>query len=262
MLQKYIPSKLDYYKDLILILTQKEIKVKYKSNILGYFWSVAHPLAFALTYFFVFKVVMRFNIPHYALFLIAGLFPWQAFSNSLMVSTSVFVNNASLIKKLKFPRYFLIFSVLLNDIFHFVMSLPVLLFFLCLYGLIQWGIFLWLLYIPLNLFSQFLITFGLALIIGSMNVFFRDMERLVQIFLNLWFYFTPILYTLKMVPPRFSFYMQGNPLTLIMLNWQKIFLEFSFDWVRWMLSLGIGGFLLFLGILVYSRLNPKFSEVI
>ena len=88
-----------YYFDLLLALTQKEIKARYKSSFLGYLWSIANPLSLALVFFLAFKVFMKIPIENYALFLIAGLFPWQWFANSVVGSAGVYLGNASLIKK-------------------------------------------------------------------------------------------------------------------------------------------------------------------
>lgn len=101
-------KRLEYFRDLLFVLTQKEIKVRYKSSWLGYAWSIAHPLVFALIYFVAFGLFMRVQIPHYPLFLIAGLFPWQWFANSINVSPNIFLQNTMLIKKVKFPRNILV----------------------------------------------------------------------------------------------------------------------------------------------------------
>ncbi len=79
------------YKDLIFVLTQKEMKLRYKNNVLGYLWSIAHPLAFATVFYIAFKVFMRIKMENYQLFLITGLFPWQWFSNVVTSSTMMFL---------------------------------------------------------------------------------------------------------------------------------------------------------------------------
>src|SRR4030043_1394579 len=115
---------IEYYKDLVLALTQKELKVKYRRSFLGYLWSVANPLALALVFFIAFKVVMRIQIENYTLFLISGLFPWQWFSNSVSSSAMAFVSNASLIKKVNFRSESLVVATVLNDMLHFILSVP------------------------------------------------------------------------------------------------------------------------------------------
>ena len=88
-----------YIIDLITILTAKEMKIRYKNNVLGYFWSVLQPLSFAIVYFIAFKIVMRIEMENYTLFLITGMFPWQWFFNSMNESSRLFISNQSIIKK-------------------------------------------------------------------------------------------------------------------------------------------------------------------
>src|SRR4030043_2235766 len=122
-----------HYFDLITVLTQKEMKVRYKSSFLGYLWSIAHPLAFALVFFIAFKIVMRIAMENYTLFLIAGLFPWQWFSNSVNASPMAFLLNASLIKKVSLPRNILPLATVLQDMIHFLLAIPVIVLFLFIY---------------------------------------------------------------------------------------------------------------------------------
>ena len=86
-------------RDLIYILTAKEIKTRYKNSVFGYVWSLANPLAYALIFYFAFGIIFRFKVENYALFLICGLFPWQWLNNSITSSTRIFLQNANLIKK-------------------------------------------------------------------------------------------------------------------------------------------------------------------
>src|ERR1700736_131863 len=113
------------YFDLILTLAQKEIKVRYKNNVLGYLWSLANPLASALVFYFAIQVVFKSSVPNYPLFLIIGLFTWQWFNNYLVGACGVFLANGSLIKKSVFPRSVLPIALNLQDAFHFMMSIPV-----------------------------------------------------------------------------------------------------------------------------------------
>src|SRR4030043_1369754 len=179
-------SKIQHSIDLITVLTQKEMKVRYKSTFFGYLWSVAYPLAFALVFFIAFKVIMRIQIENYALFLIAGLFPWQWFSNSVNASPTVFLGNASIIKKVNFPRNTLPFMTVLQDMIHFILSIPVIVLFLFLYQ--KSPSLSWIYGIPLLLVIQFFLTYGVSLVVSSINLFFRDLERLTSIFMMLLFY--------------------------------------------------------------------------
>ncbi|HPP07434.1 MAG TPA: hypothetical protein PLW88_08675, partial [Syntrophorhabdaceae bacterium] len=95
-----IDKRLQHFIDLIIVFTQKDLKVRYKNSFLGYLWSVGHPLAFAIIFYIAFKLIMRVPIENYALFLICGLFPWQWFSNSINASPMIFLGNAQIIKKI------------------------------------------------------------------------------------------------------------------------------------------------------------------
>lgn len=113
------------YKDLIIELLRKELRVRYKQLALGYIWSIANPLAYAMIYYFVFMVVLKVPTPNYPVFLIASLFPWQWLSNSIMVGPMTFYGNSPLIKKTSFPRFLIPLVVVLQDGIHFFVSLPI-----------------------------------------------------------------------------------------------------------------------------------------
>jgi lipopolysaccharide transport system permease protein len=203
-------TSLAYYKDLVVVLTQKELKVRYKRSFFGYLWSIANPLALALVFFIAFKIFMKIPIENYTLFLIAGLFPWQWFLNSVNSSATVFIGNATLIKKMHFRHEVLVVATILNDMLHFLLSIPVIILFLFIYGM-QPSI-MWLVGIPALLIVQFIITMGFSLAVSALNLFFRDIERIVFIFTSLMFYMTPIIYSEEMVPAEYRTLILSNPL--------------------------------------------------
>ncbi len=249
-----------YYRDLILVLTHKEIKVRYKNNVFGYLWSIGHPLAFAFVFFIAFKVVMKIQMEDYALFLIAGLFPWQWFSNSVNVSPMVFLGNASIIKKINFPRNIIPFTTVLQDMIHFVLSIPVIVLFLLLYYKLP--SLTWLYGIPLLLGIQFLMTYGVSLMISSINLFFRDLERLTTISTTLLFYFTPIFYPETMVPERYKFLLNLNPLAPLIISWRNLFLHGQLEQASLAISLSYSILAFIIGYLIYKKLSWKFAEVL
>lgn len=249
-----------YYIDLIFILTKKEIKIRYRNSILGYFWSIAHPLAFALVFYIAFKIVMRINVENYTLFLIAGLFPWQWFANSVNSSAGVFLGNASLIKKLNFPKSVLPLTTLLNDAVHFIFSIPVIAIFVAMYSIpIRLS---WLYVIPILMIIQIVFTYGLCLAISSINLFFRDMERIILIFTTLLFYFTPIFYPETMMPGSYKSLIKLNPLACLIINWRMLFLDGIIDFTYLFISLIYAILTFFLGYTIYKKLSEKFAEVL
>lgn len=253
-------SKTKHLIDIATVLLQKDLKVRYKSTFFGYLWSVGHPLAYALVFFVAFKVVMRIQIENYALFLISGLFPWQWLSNSMNASPAIFLSNWTIIKKINFPRNMLPFTLVLQDMVHFILSIPVIVLFLVYYG--KHPSITWTYGIPLLLIMQFSMMYGLSLLISSINLFFRDLERLTIIGLTLLFYFTPVIYPETMIPEQFRPLLLINPFAHLMVNWRNLFLDGSIQ----PLFLGITAvyslLILLMGHGVYRRLSWRFAEVL
>lgn len=253
-------SNLQHMFDLVVVLVQKEMKVRYKNSFLGYVWSVGNPLAFAFVFFIAFKVVIRIRIEDYVLFLIAGLFPWQWFSNSVNASPMIYLGNASLIKKVSLPRNLIPLSLVLNDMIHFILTIPVISLLMLLHH--KAPSFSWFYLIPLMLVIQFLLTYGLCLAISSVNLFFRDMERLVIICVTFLFYFTPVIFSEAMVPDRYRILLKVNPLASLMINWRNVFLKGTLDLNAFLVSSGYAVLLFGLGFFIYRKLSPRFAETL
>lgn len=249
-----------YFIDLTTVLTQKELKVRYKNSFFGYLWSVAHPLAFAAVFFVAFKVIMRVQMDDYVLFLIAGLFPWQWFSNSVGISPHIFLGNASIIKKVNFERSAGVLAAVLNETIHFAVSIPVIVFFVYFYN--RGAHASWLYGIPLLMLVQFMLTCGLALAVASVNLFFRDLERIAVITVSMLFYFTPVIYSLDMVPPQYRALVNLNPLAPLMASWRSLFMYGTLDAGLVALSAVYAAAALAGGYLVYRKLVWKFAEVL
>lgn len=249
-----------HYIDLIIVLTQKEIKVRYKSSIFGYLWSVGHPLAFAFVFFVAFKVVMRIQMEDYALFLIAGLFPWQWFANSVNVSPMIFLTNSSIIKKVDFPRNIIPFTMVLQDMIHFVLAIPVIILFIFIYH--KSISFSWLYGIPILLILQFLMTYGVCLIVSSINLFFRDLERMTSLLIMLLFYFTPVIYSEMMIPERYKDLIALNPLALLIISWRNLFLYGQLELSILMICAGYSIFTFLISCLIFKKLSWRFAEVL
>jgi lipopolysaccharide transport system permease protein len=250
----------EYLKDLVVVLTQKEIKLRYKSSWLGYVWSVANPLAFATLYFIAFRIFMRVDIPQYPLFLIAGLFPWQWVANSVSAAPGLFLGNASLLKKVRFPRNVLVAVSVLNDGIHFLCAIPVLVGFLFLYG--SRPSLSWLIGIPFLALGQFMLVYGLALAISSLNLFFRDLERLTTLVVTFLFFLTPIVYSESMIPMRYRPLVYLNPAAPIVLNWRELFLSGGLNWSFIALAYVYALVACAVGTAIYIKLSRKFAEVV
>jgi lipopolysaccharide transport system permease protein len=251
-----------YLADLVLLLLEKDMKVRYKSSWLGYAWSVANPLLFTVIYYVAFGIFLRIEIPGipYPLFLIAGQFPWQWLASSVGNAPVVFIGNSSLIKKVRFPRNVLVASGVLSDALHFFLTIPVIVAALLWYGFApSWS---WILGIPLLGAAQFLTAYGIAIAVASVNLFFRDLERLVALGLQVLFFLTPIIYSVSIVPVEYHKWIKLNPIAPLIRGWQKLFLDGHLDplligaaYLTAIVCLGVG-------TLVYRALSPRFAEMV
>ncbi|WP_456436041.1 ABC transporter permease [Thermovibrio ammonificans] len=254
-------DRLIYYRDLLIELIKKDIKVRYKNSYLGYFWSLANPLAMALIFYFIFKIITKVKMENYTLFLISGLFVWQWISNSILAAATIYINNSSLIKKVNFPRNFLVLSLVFSEGFNFLVSIPVILMF-CLYYHQKISLLLWLFAIPLLLIPTVVFIYSVALTVGTVNLFFRDMERLVNLLLTFLFYLTPIIYPISMVPEKYKTLIYLNPFVPFALIWQKLFFWNTFDIKSYAVATLYSVVALAISTKIYNKLKYKFAELV
>lgn len=246
---------------LITVLTKKEFKVRYKGSFLGYLWAIVHPLMFAFVFYIAFKAVMKVQIENYTIFLISALFAWQWFAGAIVLSSTSYLANAQIVKKIKFPRYILPLSNILMESLHFIISIPVIIFFLYIYN-VQPNYLMILAYSPVLMSLQIMFMFGLSLIFSSVNVFFRDTERLLSVGILLWFYVTPIIYSIELIPSEYSQYMYLNPMIPFIESWRHLFIEGAIE-TQYIPSMIISGLTAMLvGSFVYNKLKYKFTEVL
>lgn len=249
-----------YLFDLISVITEKELKVRYKSSILGYLWSIANPLLFAMIYYFIFKLVMRVQIPNYTIFLITGLFPWQWFASSTNNSLFAFIANAQIIKKTVFPRSVIPLSNVMMEFLHFLCTIPVIIVFLLIYDMRPHISWLW--GVPIIALAQMIFTFGLSLMLSTLNLFFRDLERFITLGLMLMFYCTPILYSLDLIPEQYRSFVEGNPLSLLIICWRDLFMNGNLD-LLYIGELYIYAFaMMLIGGWIFNKLKYRFAEIL
>jgi lipopolysaccharide transport system permease protein len=253
-------ATLAHHRDILLVLVSKELKLRYKNTFLGYAWSVLHPLAMAMVFYLVFKVFMKIRMEDYSLFLITGLFAWQWFQNSLGASSAVFLNNSTLIRKVRFPRSYLVLAGVLNDLFHYAVSIPVILAFM-LYSH-RYPSVAWIWGIPLLLGIQLMLTYGIALLVATGNLFFRDLERLTLILTMLWLYLTPVIYPVSMVPERWRWGLYVNPVAPLIVGWRSLFMEGTLSFDLTVAGLGWAVLLMIVGYHTYRAVEWRFAELV
>jgi lipopolysaccharide transport system permease protein len=253
-------SRLPYAWDLLLVLVRTELKLRYRGTSLGILWSLANPVAFALVLNIAFQHVLKLQFDHYALFILSGLFPWQWFTNSLGPGCAVFVNNASLVKKLPFPRFALCGAVVLGDFVNFVFCLPVLAA-LTLWEGLPLDPLTWLVGVPVLLSIQTLLAMSIVTILACVNAYLRDLDQLVRVSLLLAFYVTPVLYPFSMIPPRLVWIVYANPLAPVIVSWRALVLDGALSpWigVAALQAVALG----LLALVFYRRLVGRLAEVV
>ena len=185
------------FRALIITLVLRELRARYRGSWLGFLWSFLNPLLLMVVYVLVFSVYMRAPMEKYAVFLFSGLLPWLWFSSSLGHATSVIVGSGALVKRILFPAEILPLVSVLSNMVNMLLSLPLLFLFLFGFGVRPGPA---LLFLPLLLMLQFLLTAGLALPLAALNVHLRDVEQILANGLVLLFFLSPILYPVSTVP--------------------------------------------------------------
>ncbi|MFM9381085.1 ABC transporter permease [Pseudomonas sp. UV AK001] len=215
------------YRGFILGSVQREFQSRYRNSLLGALWPVFNPLSMIIVYTVIFSHIMRARLPGvddsmaYSVYLCAGLLAWGLFSEITLRSQTMFLDNANLLKKISFPRICLPVIVLCNAAINFAIIIGLFLGFLLITG--RWPGMALLALIPL-IALQMLFCAGLGMILGVLNVFFRDVGQLFAICLQFWFWLTPIVYPMSILPEWVQRLLQLNPLTNLIGSYQNLFL--------------------------------------
>jgi ABC-type polysaccharide/polyol phosphate export permease len=243
-------------------LTLREIKSRYKQSFLGYAWVIFNPLAQMLIMTFVFSIILRIpslGVP-YPLFLFSALLPWNLFSNSLSHAVNALVENAPLIKKIYFPREIFIKSTLIAKVVDFLLATLIFIAFAIYYkSTVTWYV-LWI--IPIFLIQE-LFTYGLALGLAAINLFYRDIQYLLSLILVLWMYVTPVIYPMEMVPEKYRFVFMFNPMAVIINAYRQVILggsnpNYSSLLIAFLLSVVV----YLVGKKVFKQLEGLFADVV
>ena len=190
------------FKDLIRNLVSRDLKVRYKNSILGVLWSWLNPLFMMIVYTIVFIYMRQSDngvVPNsdFPVFVLCALLPWNFFAGSLMQSVGSIVDNAALVKKVYFPREILPLSVVLSNLVNFGIALIVLFPMLLIFGI---GFTRWLLLLPVIILIQFCFITGVSFVLSTLNVFYRDTKAIMDVAMMAWFFVTPIIYPIDILP--------------------------------------------------------------
>lgn len=241
------------YRQSLWLLTSRDLKVRYSTSVLGYLWSVLDPLVMAIIYWFVFTQIVERTIgaEPYIVFLLAGLLPWMWFNGAVGDTTRAFIKDAKLVRSTRIPRSVWVTRIVLAKGIEFVAAIPVIAIFAIIFGAdVTWGV-LWL---PLAIALQTMLTVGLGLIIAPLVVFFRDLERAVKLILRFLFYASPIIYGLSDLPGGLGLWASFNPLAGIISLYRASFFPDQLDVRAVIIAAAMSLVLLGIGVLVFRRM--------
>lgn len=251
------------FRYLLWYLVLRNLRSQYKQSVFGYAWIVLSPLAQLLVYAFVFSLVLRTpsqgEVP-FILFLLVGLIAWIFFSNCISAATDSISGGGSLVTVVYFPREILTAAAVLTRVVDLIAGLAILVLFMLWEGQpLNWSA-LWML--PL-LFVQLLFSLGLAFPLAALNLFFRDVRFLVGVGLHLWFFVTPILYPVEIVPERYHLVYDLNPMSRLISSYRWAMFSGVAPPVESILwSIAIAVVVLFVGYRVFKKLEPAFADSI
>lgn len=246
------------YRELLKTNVKKEIRGKYKNSFLGVLWSFLNPLLQIVVYAIVFQIILKNPQENYAVFICCGLIPWTFFSSSLTRSAFTMVENGNLLKKVYFPREILPISIVTSEAVNFLISTIIIIAFVVFGGL---GISKYMVFYPIVWIAQYILLVGLSLIVSSISVYVRDLQHLIGVVLQLFFYATPIVYSADIIPDNLKWILNINPMTYIIEAYRDIFYnQTMIDIMPLLILIGISVVLCVIGYLIFNKLQKGFAE--
>lgn len=241
------------YRHSLWLLTKRDLRVRYSTNALGYFWSILDPLLMAAIYYFVFVFIFhRGSVGEqpYIVFLLSALLPWMWFNGTISDCTRAYMREAKLIRSTTIPRTIWVNRIVLSKGIEFVAALPVLAIFAIVFGA---RVSIDAIYFPLAIVLQAILSVGVGMIVAPLVVFFRDLERAVKLILRMLFYASPIIYGIEAVPESVRHLTIFNPLTGILTLYRAAFFPGELDWKAVIVAAISSVILLAIGMWVFAR---------
>lgn len=250
------------YRSLLWMLVVRELKVRYRSSVLGVAWSFLQPLGMMVVMTFVFTVIASAppNIPHYNVFVLSGLLAWNFFSAAVVTATGSVVANSALVKKVYFPRLILPASAVISSMVNFLFALP------------MWAvvaivsghpIYSTLLLLPFVIVLQLIFCLGLSLLLSTLNVFYRDTQFILELSMLALFFLTPIWYDINNAPqPEAGLWVRRlNPVASLVNIYQDLMYWGRSTDLDFVLRTAVTAVaFLLVGYTVFRRFSPRFGE--
>ena len=254
--------KIFKYKELLIELVKREIKARYKQSILGYAWVLLVPLLNLTVMSIVFSYFIRIptgDTP-YVIFLFTGLVPWMFTANAIAFATSSLVDNSSLITKIKLPTEIFPLASILSKMVDFLLTLIIFFLFIFIYRI---PLQLTILFLPLVFLIQFILVVGISLVLSAINVYYRDVQNMIGVFITLWMYLTPVIYPQELIPQTFIPIFNLNPMMPIINAYRNIILYgVTPSWQSFIYSVVLSIIIFIFGYSFFKRRSRYFADVI
>jgi len=196
------------FRELLWNLVVGELKLRYRGSVLGFLWTILNPLFYLIILAFVFSKIFRFPIPNYTIFLFAGLISYTMIQQTITIATGSLINNQTLIRRVYVPKIiFPLSNVIARYFDHLIVTLILLGFMAAFQSKFTWS----LLWLPIILLFHFFFTLGASLISSVVQIKIKDVQQVLAIFFQAFFFLTPVLYTLDVLPERLRPFFLWNP---------------------------------------------------
>jgi lipopolysaccharide transport system permease protein len=248
---------IEYY-DLIRILTITDLRIKYQSSVLGFLWSFLNPLLMLLVLYAVFRNMSQASDNIFILYLLIGIISWRVFANGTTASIRAIYAKPGLVKKIYIPRNILVFSIVISSfissMFEFIILFIILIF-------LGASISINIIMFPVITIIYFGIVYGVGLALGSLFVFYKDLDNIWAVLMQIGFFLVPIFYKITSIPAQYQIFYVANPVTSIMILYRDILLDATFPPLLLLGYTVIISVLIFtVGSLIFNKMEPKLAE--
>ncbi len=249
------------YRELLWVLTARDIKVRYKQTVLGAAWAIVRPVLTMLIFSVVFGTLAKMpsdGFP-YPVFVYAALLPWTFFATAISTSGQSLVGSTNLVSKVYFPRLIIPLSSIGAGLIDLAISTGILLLMMLWYG-VGWSINL--LAAPVLLMAVIFIALGVGTLLSALTVAYRDFTHLTPFIVQIWMYITPVIFPVSLVPERWQWLLYLNPMTGLIEGFRSAFLGKAFDMQGLGISFAMAVIIFVIGITYFEKVERRFADII
>ena len=244
------------YREYLIQSVQRDLKNKYKRSVLGYLWTMVHPLAMMTVLAVVFSHIMNFPTKDYAVFLFSALLPWNYFNSTSMMSLGTIRANARLFSQIPVPKFIFVLSIAFSNLANLLFALIPLFIIMIATGK---EISFTALFFPIAFIPLFLVVVGVSLVFAASNIFFDDTLHLAEVGMSMLYFLSPILYDRTKLPEDLIRWLELNPIFYQIETFRGIFYAGNLpELVPYLQNLGISLLVLIFGLAIFKKAEDRF----